>query len=764
MPDYTPFYASFWWFKICVTAAVLLAGAHLVAEEDPPRPVQQGVDLHGDPLPPGAVSRLGTVRYRTDLGVFLGDNRTMLSTQGQFLIWLDVISGKIARVVDLEAGGVRILATTSDRATAAVRTYYYREEDQIGEHQIVMIDTATGEIRGRLPRRTTRQLSAPTSAAFSPDATHLATGAADGKGQVRVWNIETGQEVAMQTAPAFAQFPRATNEGIQSLAFSSDGKWLVVASNRDIARWQWQTDQPMEQLGPTDQFRSLAYSPATGRVAVAGPPVATVNNPGPTIRLFNVDSGRLEQEIIVPNQETLATDQIAFTSDGSQLISPLLSGGLSVWNARTGKLERTFSLHSHGITTQSRGVTLSPDDRWVATAHAGEVAVWDFGTGERLGDEPLGHLWKVRTIAVSPDGEEILTSAGEGLAVAWERATGRPIHVWRNPRSDETPIQGETFWASIYSADGKWIATTSREEMVLRSRETGEVVKTWPGSEDPYDGWYTALRFSADSRTLICFGSDWFLRVLDLQTGEIVSKHPIRPTDLPLKEDAEGSVEPEILRIGSLTGHAPSPLKSQAITDDGRRLVLATAKKVYLFDVATGQQRASYDLGQEDLQLLQEALKGEDADWVESELAQLISYTTVSPDAQRLATLGVREATQRTRKFELRIRGLESGELITSISLDGGPLGPYSSPVSAMAFSPDSTKIAVARRGGDSGTIDLYDLATGRRVARIERLGYWISLSDVLAFTPDGKQIVAPQTDTTVLVWDWRRFLVEEGL
>lgn len=241
MPDSAPLYAPLRWFKICLAASVLLVGAHLAAEEDPARLAQQGVDLHGDPLPPGSVSRLGTVRYRTDLGVFLSDNRTMLGTQGQFLVWLDVTSGKITRVVDLEAGGLRLLALTSDRTTAAVRTYHYREEDQTGEHQIVMIDSATGEIRGQLPRRTTQQLSAPTSAAFSPDATHLATGVADGKGQVRVWNIETGQEVAIQAAPAFVRFSRATNEGIKSLVFSSDGKWLVVASSRDVARWQWQT-------------------------------------------------------------------------------------------------------------------------------------------------------------------------------------------------------------------------------------------------------------------------------------------------------------------------------------------------------------------------------------------------------------------------------------------------------------------------------------------------------------------------------------------
>lgn len=44
-----PLHAPRWWCKICLAVAVLVAGAHLVAEEDPPR---QSIDLHGDPLSP----------------------------------------------------------------------------------------------------------------------------------------------------------------------------------------------------------------------------------------------------------------------------------------------------------------------------------------------------------------------------------------------------------------------------------------------------------------------------------------------------------------------------------------------------------------------------------------------------------------------------------------------------------------------------------------------------------------------------------------
>ena len=94
--------------------------------------------------------------------------------------------------------------------------------------------------------------------------------------------------------------------------------------------------------------------------------------------------------------------------------------------------------------------------------------------------------------------------------------------------------------------------------------------------------------------------------------------------------------------------------------------------------------------------------------------------------------------------------------------MDGEAKDVYSPPVSAMVFSPDGAKLAAAFPAVRAGSmIDLYDVATGRLEARIEREGSsWSHSPGSLSFTPEGDRIVATQADTTALVWDWRRFSI----
>src|SRR5437764_508913 len=79
-------------------------------KEGPARP-----DLYGDPLPPGAVARLGTVRLRhghvVNSVVFSPDGTTLISGGGREIHFWDVATGRELR--ELPAEG-QILALSSD--------------------------------------------------------------------------------------------------------------------------------------------------------------------------------------------------------------------------------------------------------------------------------------------------------------------------------------------------------------------------------------------------------------------------------------------------------------------------------------------------------------------------------------------------------------------------------------------------------------------------------------------------------------------------
>ena len=63
--------------------------------------VQAVSDLHGDPLPPGTVARLGTVRWRGDIScnslAFTPDGKTLSAWSADLFAW-DVATGQQRRV------------------------------------------------------------------------------------------------------------------------------------------------------------------------------------------------------------------------------------------------------------------------------------------------------------------------------------------------------------------------------------------------------------------------------------------------------------------------------------------------------------------------------------------------------------------------------------------------------------------------------------------------------------------------------------------
>src|SRR5262245_59265570 len=143
---------------------LLLAGAAGLVAQQPPAPQSARTDIYGDPLPQGAVARLGTIRFRHGKGIAA----LALSPDGKSIT---------------SAGG---------------------------DGSIVVHDAATGAKLRSISGETTY-----VSAALTPDGRTLAT-VVEGR-RVSVRKTATGKRIA-----AFE-----VEKAVHTLAISSDGRTLV---------------------------------------------------------------------------------------------------------------------------------------------------------------------------------------------------------------------------------------------------------------------------------------------------------------------------------------------------------------------------------------------------------------------------------------------------------------------------------------------------------------------------------------------------------
>jgi RNA polymerase sigma factor (sigma-70 family) len=594
-----PFRAALLFLVACTIAA----GAGLAAygpRNEPAAPRQgppafqrpgdkevERVDALGDPLPPGALLRLGSTRLRGEsaAAVAFSPDGTWLASGGfdrHVRLW-DPKTGKEVRTLLGPPRGVWALAFSARGKLLA----------GAGLDKVVYLwDPATGKEVGRLQgfAEDVKVL------AFAPREDLLVTGDVQAVG---LWQARAGKLLhtlvakgANAVAVAFAPDGRTVAavcdhksvrlwdtagkplhdlQGhvgpVAGVAFVPGGKLLLTVGPQETRLWDAATGKKLDARGGAKGVGSCAAFSPDGKLLAFG-------GGDQRVHLWDWKAGK---EILQTRRHPDRIRCLAFAPDGTALVSVGDASPVHLWDPST--LQPKIALAGHQERLRSAAYT--PDGRMIVTCAWDSTArVWDARTGREI--RQLAVARKTETgnesrdpemlgkVAVSPDGRQAGVARGDEVVVLCDVATGKEVRRY----------MGQCL---VFSPDGKWVAVGSRGPsgksfnagaIRLYDRATGELRRELAGHLTPVAG----LAFTKDGQSLVSRGVVFFGARFG-EPGENETRH-VRLWDL-----ATGK-ERRALAVGSY----PSGM---TLAPDGRTAACTglTEKRVLLWETATGDRR-----------------------------------------------------------------------------------------------------------------------------------------------------------------------------
>ena len=266
--------------------------------------------------------------------------------------------------------------------------------------------------------------------AVSPDGSHVVYCSCDDAGERRayVWEVATGKVQPLCTdSSEFAVFLKQCRE-LLFFAVSPDASHVVTCSkSSDLLDSSSLTEEENKScFYRTYVWRRPTWNKASVHAGTTGDrcPNGGVVAPGGLllcswgndVSLLNLDTG---EEMVFEGHTQDVTD-VDMARDGSRFVSCSQDNTVRVWDVASGK--EVFTLEHDRSVCSVCSVALTPDGAHVVSSPERSLTVWSMTTGEKVAMIMAPHY--LYSVAVSPDGREVICSCGDSTVRVWTICTG----------------------------------------------------------------------------------------------------------------------------------------------------------------------------------------------------------------------------------------------------------------------------------------------------------------------------------------------------
>jgi RNA polymerase sigma factor (sigma-70 family) len=742
----------------------------LLAKVDQAKAPAPGRDLFNDPLPKGAMARLGTVEFRhgsasTYTTVFAGaspprspwgfglasgqapliftpDGKNLVSVGGGWIRRWNIATGQATANTGegwLGAFDAITLASADGKLACIYRDAVLREgegrvlnESMIGPGYVkknltwegTEYDLETGKIgrkfRLDFPRDNAGQRIHGNW--ISADGKTCAALSADN--EITVWSTVAGSTL-------YQLRPLQNDTLFTTMAVTKDEKTLIVGDDGNTLH--------LHDLASGKKLRSFGFADRRGVANMAVSPngqwLLTIGSDGAFVRLWDIEKGTEERRLDFPEAGKIET--LLFTPDNRTVVAGIRRAengikplAIRTWNALSGNPGRAWTADP----ALGLGIAVNPDGKMLATMNgAGVIRFWDMETGheQRAVDaSPCG----LASVSFQADGMTLLT-IGEDYAVRhWDAANGRLLGNPSQLPEGRSPV----FFARDKLAMSGLVES---DRLQIFDTVTGKRLLTCQGTEKV---------FTPDGKRMAT-SMDGLIQVYDVTTSKLI--HSWKASR-------------------SLAADNNSPPVVRGLTPDGLSLILQ-GDAVAVCDIETGEVKSSWSLnGRQvldgknvplDAFVPPKKQSGKGAP-KKGGLAPMkgatgemprrqdrVNTAVVSTDGSRIAfivykPLPLPPGAGPTSYGFYRLMVLETatGKLLHQSDLDDN----YGSP--SLAFSPDGKLVGL----GGWRTTRVWEVGKETPIRVLEgQLNYIKSI----AFSPDGNRLATASSDSTVLIWDLKR-------